>query len=69
MLKLTSTQGSPIYVNPHTIVAVTKFGEGNHTSILTSSGKPDGSVLVVKEHPEIVVAQWEGFINQIGTTN
>ncbi|WP_271894767.1 hypothetical protein [Candidatus Phyllobacterium onerii] len=65
MLKFISAEGQIVYVNPHTIVAVQKYPDAQHTTIHTLGPQsPSHFCILVNEEPEAVATQWREAIKQ-----
>ena len=65
MLKFMSAEGQPVYVNPHTIVAVQKYPDAQHTTIHTLGPQsPSHFCILVNEEPEAVATQWREAVKQ-----
>jgi uncharacterized protein YlzI (FlbEa/FlbD family) len=66
MLKFMSAEGQPVYVNPHTIVAVQKYPDAQHTTIHTLGPQsPSHFCILVNEEPEAVATQWREAFKQM----
>jgi hypothetical protein len=65
MLKFTSSDGQPVYVNPFAIVAVQKYGDAEHTTIHTLGPQsPSHFCILVTEAPEVISTQWREAVRQ-----
>jgi uncharacterized protein YlzI (FlbEa/FlbD family) len=68
MLKFMSAEGQPVYVNPHTIVAVRKYPDAQHTTIHTLGPQsPSHFCILVNEEPEAVATRWPEAVKQISS--
>jgi uncharacterized protein YlzI (FlbEa/FlbD family) len=65
MLKFTSSDGQPVYVNPFAIIAVQKYPDGQHTTIHTVGPQsPSHFCILVTEEPEAISLQWREAVRQ-----
>lgn len=65
MLKFTSNDGQPVYVNPFAIVAVQRYLDAQHTTIHTLGPQsPSHFCILVTEEPEAIATQWREAVRQ-----